>query len=113
MNVVVDEYTAGPVFFASSVSSRGGHEWVIEFQKEPPDLQAFAIQLDQNLQKINSDYEAKRFRDLALAPLLLRSVPRGTFLRWMKERGKLGGQSKVPRLANHRDYIEAVLRLVD
>jgi hypothetical protein len=113
LNVVVDEYTAGPVFFASSVSSRGGHEWVIEFQKEPPDLQAFAIQLDQNLQKINSDYEAKRFRDLALAPLLLRSVPRGTFLRWMKERGKLGGQSKVPRLANHRDYIEAVLRLVD
>ena len=113
LDAVVEEYTAGPVFFGSSKNSRGGHEWIIEFRKEPKDLLEFSTLLDQNLQKINSDYEAKRYRDMALAPIKLRVVSNGTFMRWMKERGRMGSQSKVPRLANHRDYIEAILKIVD
>lgn len=112
LDAVIDEYTAGPVFFGSSRDSRGGHQWVIEFQKAPANLQEFAALLDANLQKINSDYEAKRYRDMALAPLRLDTVEKGTFLRWMKERGRVGSQAKVPRLANHREYIESVLALV-
>jgi len=66
--------------------------------------------LDETLQRINSDYEAKRFRGMALDQLRLRSVPPGTFHRWMRARGKFGSQNKVPRLANHRDFVEEVLR---
>lgn len=113
LDAVVAEYTAGPVFFGNTRDSKGGHEWVIEFQKAPANIQQFAAQLDANLQKINSDYEAKRYRDLALAPLKMVVVPPGTFVRWMKERGKVGSQSKVPRLANHRDYVEGVLAVAN
>ncbi len=105
----VAEYTAAPVFFTDE-RSRGGHEWVIEFEKAPNDLMHFNQLLDELLQRINSDYEAKRFRNLALECLRLHAVPRGTFLRWMKARGKLGSQNKVPRLANHRQYVEELLR---
>ncbi len=105
----VAEYTAAPIFFGNG-HSRGGHEWVVEFEKAPADLARFNKLLDESLQRINSDYEAKRFRDLALEPLRLHPVPRGTFLRWMKARGKFGGQNKVPRLANHRRYVEELLR---
>jgi hypothetical protein len=113
LDAVVAEYTAGPVFFGNTRDSKGGHEWVIEFQKAPADIQQFAALLDLNLQKINSDYEAKRYRDLALAPLKMAVVPPSTFVRWMKERGKVGSQSKVPRLANHRDYVEGVLAVAN
>ncbi len=109
---VVAEYTAGPVFFGQSKDSRGGHEWLIEFQKPPVNAEEFALLLDYNLQKINSDYEAKRYKDMALAPLKLRVLPPDTFMRWMKERGKFGNQNKVPRLANHREYIESVLAIL-
>ncbi len=105
----VAEYTAAPIYFANE-KGRGGHEWVIEFEKDPSDLRQFNLLLDETLQRINSDYEAKRFRNLALECLRLHSVPRGTFHRWMKARGKLGGQNKVPRLANHRQYVEELLR---
>jgi hypothetical protein len=108
---VVAEYTAGPVYFGQSKDSRGGHEWVVEFQTPPSNIPQFARLLDENLQKINSDYEAKRYKNLALAPLKLQVVPPGTFLQWMKERGKMGSQSKVPRLANHREYLEGVLNV--
>jgi GH3 auxin-responsive promoter len=112
LQAIVAEYTAGPIYFGSGRAGRGGHQWVIEFQKEPINLQEFAELLDTNLQKINSDYEAKRYKSLALAPLKLTAAPPGTFMRWIKERGKLGSQSKVPRLANHRDYLEGVLALI-
>jgi hypothetical protein len=108
-NAVVSEYTAAPVFFGSA-QGKGGHEWVIEFESVPSDVERFGQLLDENLQKINSDYEAKRFKGLALERLRLQVVPKGTFVRWMQARGKYGGQNKVPRLANHREYVDAVKR---
>lgn len=109
LNVVVSEYTAAPVYFANE-RAKGGHEWVVEFEKAPSDLERFNQMLDETLQRINSDYEAKRFRGMALDRLRLRPVPPGTFHRWMKARGKFGSQNKVPRLANHREFVEEVLR---
>jgi hypothetical protein len=106
-NAVVLEYTVAPIYFTDS--GKGGHEWLVEFQKEPEDIAKFSFILDQNLQKINSDYEAKRYNDLALGPLRLQVLPHGTFLNWMKKRGKYGGQSKVPRLSNDRQFVESVL----
>jgi hypothetical protein len=111
MGTVVAEYTAAPVYF-SGASGKGGHEWIIEFEKPPRDKAAFTQALDLNLQRINSDYEAKRFKNLALAQLVLHEVPTGTFHRWMKARGKFGNQNKVPRLANHRDFVEHILKMV-
>lgn len=109
LNAVVSEYTAAPVYFGRG-KNKGGHEWIIEFEKEPSDLERFNQVLDENLQRINSDYEAKRFKGMALDRLRLHSVPKGTFLRWMRARGKFGNQNKVPRLANHRQYVEEVVR---
>lgn len=109
MNAVVSEYTAAPVYFQGE-HGRGGHEWVIEFDQAPADLEKFREVLDQSLQRINSDYEAKRYKGMALDPLSLHAVPRGTFLRWMRARGKFGNQNKVPRLANHRRFVEEVVR---
>jgi hypothetical protein len=110
MDVVVNEYTAAPVYFGENNRSKGGHEWVVEFEKEPGDLAQFNQLLDETLQRINSDYEAKRFKGLALDQLRLRTVPKGTFMRWMRARGKFGNQNKVPRLANHRQFVEEVLQ---
>ncbi|MFZ4426349.1 MAG: GH3 auxin-responsive promoter family protein [Saprospiraceae bacterium] len=104
---IVRDYTVAPVFLSGN--TRGGHEWLIEFEKPPADLSAFAQQLDQNLQDINSDYEAKRYRSIALAPLKIKALPPGAFLQWMKARGKLGGQHKVPRLSNSRSTVEDIL----
>lgn len=109
MDAVVSEYTAAPVYFGRG-KSKGGHEWIVEFEKAPADMERFNQVLDENLQRINSDYEAKRFKGLALERLLLRAVPKGTFHRWMRARGKFGNQNKVPRLANHRKYVEEVVR---
>ncbi|MEZ4894646.1 MAG: GH3 auxin-responsive promoter family protein [Saprospiraceae bacterium] len=109
LNAVVSEYTAGPVYF-SKEHNRGGHEWVIEFDREPADIELFGKVLDESLQQINADYEAKRFNSMALERLSLQSVPRGTFLRWMRARGKFGNQNKVPRLANHRRFLEEVVQ---
>jgi hypothetical protein len=101
------EYTVAPVFFKES--AKGGHEWLVEFERPPADIEHFSRLLDQNLQRINSDYEAKRYRNLALGPLRLHSLPAGTFHRWMKKRGKFGGQHKVPRLSNERKYLDEIL----
>ncbi|RMG58933.1 MAG: hypothetical protein D6722_22980 [Bacteroidetes bacterium] len=106
----VVNYTAAPIFIAGK--TRGGHEWLIEFEREPDHLDAFVAILDQTLKAINSDYEAKRQGDLALGPPKVHVMPPGTFHAWMRQRGKLGGQHKVPRLANHREYVEDILRLV-
>jgi hypothetical protein len=112
-DAIVKDYTAAPVYFSGGKKGKGGHEWAIEFEKSPKDVRHFSQLLDENLQRINSDYEAKRYKSLALEPLLLRAVPQGTFHRWMKANNRVGSQSKVPRLANHRKYIEDVLKFTD
>jgi len=101
---IISEYTAGPVFM--DASSRGSHEWIIEFEKVPDSLERFTIILDETLKSINSDYEAKRFKDINLVLPVVRSAPKGTFNSWLKSKNKLGGQNKVPRLANNRDYLD-------
>lgn len=101
---VISEYTAGPVFM--NISSKGSHEWIIEFEKEPADFGKFIESLDNSLKSVNSDYEAKRYKDLNLVIPVVRSVPEGTFNKWLKANNKFGGQNKVPRLSNSREYIE-------
>ena len=107
---VISEYTAGPVFM--STKSKGSHEWIIEFEKEPADLSLFTTVLDDTLKSVNSDYEAKRLKDLNLVRPIVRSVPRGTFNYWLKAKNKLGGQNKVPRLSNSREYIDDIYSIV-
>lgn len=102
------EYTAGPVYMGSE--TRGSHEWVIEFDREPEDLDHFIEILDTSLKALNSDYEAKRYKDLTLVRPVVRVVPKGTFYKWFRERDKLGGQNKMPRLSNNREFVESVLK---
>jgi hypothetical protein len=87
------------------------HQWLIEFAKRPQDLQLFADLLDKRLQEINSDYEAKRYKNITLQPLEIVEARQNLFNDWLKQRGKLGGQHKVPRLSNSRDIIEQLLKL--
>ena len=103
------EYTAAPVFMDQNAKCR--HQWLIEFSKLPNDLAQFATLLDQHLQQINSDYEAKRHKDITLQPLELVVARQGLFNDWLKSRGKLGGQHKVPRLSNSREHIDQLLRM--
>lgn len=103
------EYTAAPVFMDAHAKCR--HQWLIEFSKSPNDLARFASLLDHKLQEINSDYEAKRYKDITLQPLELIEARPGLFNDWMRQRGKLGGQNKVPRLSNSREHIEQLLML--
>lgn len=104
---MICDYTAAPVYF--DYDKKGGHEWLIEFEKEPEDLRIFSNILDETLQKENSDYEAKRYKGMALNPPVVRKMQPGTFYEWMKKCGKLGGQHKVPRLSNHRKYLDDIL----
>lgn len=104
---IIKEFTAAPIYMEGK--NKGAHEWLIEFEKMPNDLQRFAEQLDLSLQAINSDYEAKRYKNMTLNPLKLNVAKENLFFDWMKSRGKLGGQNKVPRLANNRDYIDELL----
>jgi hypothetical protein len=90
--------------------AKGAHEWLIEFEKEPNDLSFFTIALDNALCSINSDYEAKRYKGITLSEPVVRAMSKGTFFKWMKERGKVGGQNKVPRLSNTREYVDALLK---
>lgn len=107
---IIENFTAGPIYLEKN--KRGGHEWIIEFAKLPKDLNEFTILLDNNLKKLNSDYEAKRQKDLAIVMPIVHSVPSGTFYKWMKSRNKLGGQNKVPRLSNDRSHIESILSML-
>ncbi|NCC73531.1 MAG: GH3 auxin-responsive promoter family protein [Sphingobacteriia bacterium] len=107
---VVSDYTAAPVYFSQDKKS-AAHEWVIEFDTPPANPGFFAETLDTALKSLNSDYEAKRYKSLLLHEPIIRTVPPGTFYRWMKSRDKLGGQNKVPRLANERRYVEEILEL--
>ena len=105
----VQEYTAAPVFMDDHAKCR--HQWLIEFSRPPQDVQQFASLLDQHLQTVNSDYEAKRYKDITLQPLEIITARPGLFNDWLKRQGKLGGQHKVPRLSNERKYIEQLLAL--
>lgn len=107
-NSMVKEYTVAPIFMQGN--EKGGHDWLIEFNEAPKNLSQFAKLLDQELRKVNSDYDAKRSFDLALMPLKLNHVPNGTFEKWLKSKNKLGGQNKVPRLANHRKYFDEIFK---
>ncbi|HMP98893.1 MAG TPA: GH3 auxin-responsive promoter family protein [Cyclobacteriaceae bacterium] len=107
---VIDNFTAGPVYLDQG--KKGGHEWIIEFKQQPSSLADFTHILDETLRKINSDYDAKRSHDLALLAPIVHSAKVNTFYNWMKQRGKLGGQHKVPRLANTREYLDDILKMI-
>lgn len=109
-NAIIRDYTAAPVYF--SEGKAGAHEWMIEFDRDPNDFQKFSETLDSKLREINSDYDAKRFKNMALDFPIIHHLPSGTFYNWMKERGKLGGQNKVPRLCNERTYVDAILNII-
>ena len=106
----INNFTAGPVYLTGN--SKGGHEWIIEFAREPNDRDKFLNVLDSTLIASNSDYESKRYKSLALQKPIIHYVPHGTFYHWMKRRGKLGGQNKVPRLANNREYIDDIREMM-
>lgn len=109
LNVEVSDYTAAPVYLNDQ--GKGSHEWLIEFDKAPDNMQQFSEELDKALKATNSDYEAKRQKDIALQMPVVRILPKGTFHQWLKSKGKLGGQHKVPRLSNNREYVEGILEL--
>ena len=104
----IKDYTACPVYFKDN--KPGAHEWLIEFSKQPADFEKFKIVLDNTLREVNSDYDAKRFKDMAMRPPIIHNVPANTFYNWLKMKGKLGGQHKVPRLANDRKYVDEILK---
>lgn len=109
-HAVIDNFTAAPIFLEKG--RKGGHEWIIEFKVKPKSLEQFNRVLDETLREVNSDYDAKRQHDLALVAPRLNSVRQGTFYDWMKRRGKLGGQNKVPRLFNTREYVDDILKML-
>jgi len=110
-DAVVKDYTAAPVYF--SENTNGAHEWLIEFEKDPHDLQQFAYELDTALKNINSDYEAKRYKDIALRLPIIKKVASNTFVNWLSSKGKLGGQHKVPRLSNERKFVEEIKAFIN
>ena len=104
---IVSDYSAAPVYMTGQTN--GAHEWVIEFDYLPVTLERFTMLLDKSLQAINSDYEAKRYKDIALRMPIVHQMPAGGFKRWLKDKGKLGGQNKIPRLSNERKHLEEML----
>lgn len=108
-NASIVDYTAAPVFMENK--SNGAHEWLIEFNKHPNCIHHFNDILDQTLKEINSDYEAKRYKDLTLRKPIITIAKENTFADWLKSKNKLGGQHKVPRLSNHRNYIDEIKQL--
>ena len=105
------EYTAAPVYMDENAKCR--HQWLIEFSHEPDSIEEFASLLDRKLQELNSDYEAKRFHDITLQHLEVVKAKPGIFNEWLKSKGKLGGQHKVPRLSNSRRNIDEILELMN
>jgi hypothetical protein len=105
---IISEYTAAPLFGENNVT----HQWLIEFEKAPDDQNFFSDALDNALKSLNSDYEAKRYQSLVLKSPVVENLPKGTFYNWMKKRDKLGGQNKVPRLSNQREYVDEILEMI-
>jgi hypothetical protein len=106
----IKEYTAGPVFLKDK--DAGSHEWIIEFIHHPNSIESFTIVLDKTLQEVNTDYAAKRKGNMALKLPILHVAQEGVFFKWLKSKGKLGGQHKVPRLSNTREYLEEIIPLI-
>ena len=107
---VVTDYTAAPVYFSDH--KNGAHEWLIEFEQEPESMEAFVFELDNALKEQNSDYEAKRFKNIALEMPHVKKIPRGTFNQWLQKKNQVGGQHKIPRLSNERKIIEDILSII-
>lgn len=105
----VADYTAAPVYMTDQ--SNGAHEWLIEFETAPSSLDDFTHRLDEELKHVNSDYEAKRYKDIALRLPIVRMLPTGSFSKWLSSKNKMGGQHKVPRLSNDRNFLEDIKRL--
>ncbi|MFH1319286.1 MAG: GH3 auxin-responsive promoter family protein [Bacteroidota bacterium] len=108
---VIKEYTAAPVYM--SENGTGTHEWLIEFETKPGNIDFFKETLDNALKSLNSDYEAKRVGNLTLKEPVIREIPTDTFYNWLKRKGKLGGQNKVPRLSNDRKIVEEILTMIE
>ena len=106
---IISNYTAAPIFMKKD--TQGAHEWIIEFEKEPTDLYHFSQLLDLALQEQNSDYQAKRYKNMTLHSLQLHKAQKGLFYQWLSKKGKLGGQHKVPRLSNTREILDELLAL--
>ncbi|MDR0969689.1 MAG: GH3 auxin-responsive promoter family protein [Lentimicrobiaceae bacterium] len=109
-NATIVDYTAAPKYSLDKASA--AHEWIIEFGKTPDDLNFFIETFDNALKSLNSDYEAKRYHNMILNPPIIHAVRRNTFYDWLKSKGKLGGQNKVPRLSNSREYVEEILQML-
>ncbi|MBY0349283.1 MAG: GH3 auxin-responsive promoter family protein [Hydrotalea flava] len=109
-NSIISEYTAAPVYFNDE--QNGAHEWLIEFERPPQNMEHFAFELDCALKSLNSDYEAKRQKDIALRKPIVHAVQKNIFNGWLRNKGKLGGQHKVPRLSNNRIYVDELLQLM-
>lgn len=105
---IISEYTAAPEFEENDIA----HQWLIEFEKEPDEKDFFSDTFDNALKSLNSDYEAKRYQNLVLKPPIIQQLPEGTFYKWMKKRDKLGGQNKIPRLSNNREYVDEILTMI-
>jgi len=110
-HAVMSDFTAAPVYFDSG--NNAAHEWLIEFEKAPENIEYFAETLDNALKSLNSDYEAKRYHNMVLRPPVVRQLPEKTFYNWLKKKNKLGGQHKVPKLANNRVYVDEILEMVN
>ena len=108
-NCEIVDYTVAPIFMTNQ--QKGAHEWIIEFKTKPDSIENFRKALDENLQSVNSDYEAKRYNNMTLNPLVLNVARENLFYDWLKQQDKLGGQHKVPRLSNERTYLESLLCL--
>lgn len=106
----IREYTAAPVFYKSG-PSEGAHQWLFEFIKAPENITKFTELLDKKLREINSDYDAKRYKELNLGLPEVKVLKDGVFYKWLHKKGKLGGQHKVPRLSNTREYVEELLKI--
>ncbi|HRS54290.1 MAG TPA: GH3 auxin-responsive promoter family protein [Bacteroidales bacterium] len=109
-NAIINEYTVAPIYFDDNKNA--AHEWLIEFEQQPHNMEIFADVLDNAIKSQNSDYEAKRYHNLILRAPIIKSIPKGTFYKWLKYKGKLGGQHKVPRLSNNRKIIDEILNLI-
>lgn len=108
-NCEITDYTVAPIFMTDK--KKGAHEWIIEFKTKPDNIENFRKALDENLQHVNSDYEAKRYNNMTLNPLVLNVAREQLFYDWLKQQDKLGGQHKIPRLSNDRNYLECLLSL--
>ena len=108
-NSLIREYTAAPIFMEAN--KKGAHQWLFEFEKMPESIEYFAEILDNALKSLNSDYEAKRYKNMSIDFPVIVCLSDGTFYKWLKQKGKLGGQHKIPRLANTREYVDELLRI--